>query len=121
MQRRNALRDYARHRPQPIPQSTDSAIMRKGRNLERKVEFLGLNVKDPEAHRLAKAIAHETGESLTQAVTKALRERYERLQKRRAKASVDELLAIAERAAAHVKRPYRDHAEFLYDERGLPK
>ena len=82
---------------------------------------MSLNVKDPEADRLAKAIAHETGESLTQAVTNALRERYEHLQKRRAKASVDELRAIAERAAAHVKRPYRDHAEFLYDECGLPK
>jgi antitoxin VapB len=49
------------------------------------------------------------------------RERYERLQSRRGKASVEELLAIAQRAAAQVKRPYLDHAAFLYDERGLPK
>jgi antitoxin VapB len=54
-------------------------------------------------------------------VTEALRERYERLQKRRGKASVEELLAIAGRCAAHIKGPYLDHAEFLYDERGLPK
>ena len=80
-----------------------------------------LNVKDPEAHRLAQAIAKTTGETLTQAVTEALRERYERLQRRRRKASLDELLAIAKRASAQVKRPYLDHAEFLYDERGLPK
>ena len=80
-----------------------------------------LNVKDPEAHRLAQAIAKATGETITQAVTEALRERYERLQRRRRKASVDELLAIAKRASAHVKRPYLNHAEFLYDERGLPK
>jgi hypothetical protein len=32
--------------------------------------------------------------------------------------SVEELLMIADRAAAHVKRPYLDHAELLYDERG---
>jgi antitoxin VapB len=82
---------------------------------------LSLNVKDPEAHRLAQAIAQETGETITRAVIEALRERYERLRHRRAKASVEELRAIAERAAAHVKRPYLDHAEFLYDEDGLPK
>ena len=80
-----------------------------------------LNVKDPEAHRLAQAIARETGETMTRVVTEALRERYERLQHRCSKASVEELRAIAARAAAHVKRPYLDHAELLYDEHGLPK
>jgi antitoxin VapB len=82
---------------------------------------MSLNVKDPEAHRLAQAIAHETGETMTRAVTEALRERYERLQRNRSKASVEELLAIADRAAVYVKRPYVDHAELLYDEHGLPK
>lgn len=80
-----------------------------------------LNVKDPEAHRLAQAISRETGETLTHAVTEALRERYERLERRKSKARVEELLAIAKRASAQVKRPYLDHAELLYDERGLPK
>jgi antitoxin VapB len=82
---------------------------------------MSLNVKDPEAHRLAEAIASATGETLTRAVTEALRERYERLQRRREKASVEELLAIAKRASFQVKRPYLDHAALLYDERGLPK
>jgi len=82
---------------------------------------MSLNVKDPEAHRLAQAIARVTGETMTRAVIEALRERYERLQTRRGKASVEELLAIAKRASAQAKRPYLDHAEFLYDERGLPK
>ena len=80
-----------------------------------------LNVKDPAAHRLAEAIAEATGETMTRAVTEALRERYERIQSRRGKATVEELLAIADRAAAHVKRPYVDHAALLYDESGLPK
>jgi len=90
-------------------------MLQKGR------DAMSLNVKDPEAHRLAQAIAKATGETLTRAVTEALRERYERLRVRRDKASVEELLAIAKRASAQVKGPYLDHTEFLYDERGLPK
>ena len=82
---------------------------------------MSLNIKDPEAHRLAQAVAEATGETMTRAVTEALRERYERLRARRDKASAQELLAIAQRASSRVKRPYLDHAELLYDERGLPK
>ena len=80
-----------------------------------------LNVKDPEVHRLAQAIAEQTGETITAAVKEALRERYERLQQRDKKASVEELLAIARRVSSQVKKPYVDHADFLYDEHGLPK
>lgn len=80
-----------------------------------------LNIKDPEAHRLAAAIAQETGETMTRVVTEALRERFERLPSRQGKAGIEELRAIAERASAFLKRPYLDHADFLYDERGLPK
>jgi antitoxin VapB len=82
---------------------------------------MSLNIKDPEAHRLAQAISRATGESMTRVVTQALRERYARIEQRKGRASVEELLAIADRAAAHVKRPYVDHAELLYDENGLPK
>lgn len=82
---------------------------------------MSLNIKDPEAHRLAQAIARATGETMTRVVTEALREPVARLDRRNAKARVAELLAIAKRAAAHVKHPYRDHAEFLYDEYGLPR
>lgn len=80
-----------------------------------------LNIKDPEAHRLAKAIVQATGETMTHAVTEALRERFERLQRRDPEALAADIRAIAQRAAAHIKHPYRDHAELLYDERGLPK
>ena len=82
---------------------------------------MGLNIKDPEAHRLAQAISRATGESMTRVVKEALRERYARIERRKGRASVEELLAIADRAAAHVKRPYVDHARLLYDENGLPK
>ena len=80
-----------------------------------------LNIKDPEAHRLAAAISRATGESMTHAVTEALRERFKHLQGQKEKASVEELLGIARRASAQVNGPYLDHAEFLYDENGLPK
>ncbi|NMG41578.1 transcription factor [Chelativorans sp. ZYF759] len=82
---------------------------------------MSLNIKDPEAHRLASAIARATGQSMTRVVTEALRERLARIEGRKRKASVEELLAIADRSAALVKRPYVDHAELLYDENGLPK
>lgn len=86
-----------------------------------KERTMSLNVKDPEAHRLAQAIARETGETLTCAVTEALRERYERLHNRNAEALAADIRAIADRAAAHIKGPYLDHADYLYDEHGLPK
>jgi len=38
---------------------------------------LTLNIKDPEAHKLARALARETGETMTTAVTEALRQRAE--------------------------------------------
>jgi antitoxin VapB len=82
---------------------------------------MSLNIKDPEAHRLAAAIAQLTGETMTRVVTEALRERYERTRKSDPDALAADIRAIAKRAAAHVKRPYLDHAELLYDEHGLPK
>ena len=69
------------------------------------------------------ALTRETGETLTRTVTEALRERYERLHKHDAEALGADIRAIADRAAAHIKGPYLDlgHAEYLYDEHGLPK
>lgn len=82
---------------------------------------MSLNVKDPEAHRLAQAIALATGETMTRVVTEALRERYERLKRHDPETLAADIRAIAKRAAAHITRPYLDHAELLYDEHGLPK
>lgn len=81
-----------------------------------------LNIKDPEAHRLASALSRLTGESMTQAVTEALKERLERIERRQtSKANIQELRAIAKGISSQVKRPYVDHAELLFDEHGLPK
>jgi antitoxin VapB len=82
---------------------------------------MSLNIKDPEAQKLAMAIAQATGQSMTRVVTDALREHLARIERAKGKSSVEELLAIADRAAAHVQQPYVDHAELLYDDNGLPK
>jgi antitoxin VapB len=82
---------------------------------------VSLNVKDPEAHRLALAISRETGDSLTKVVIDSLRERHERIERHKGKASLADLMAIAKRASRAVRRPYTDHDELLYDEQGLPK
>lgn len=84
---------------------------------------MGLNIKNEEAHRLAKNLADLTGESLTAAVTVAIRERLERVRRARSASLADRLLAIGKRTAAHLKEPVRsaDHTDLLYDERGLPR
>lgn len=81
-----------------------------------------LNIKDPEAHKLAQAIAQQTGETMTHAVKEALRERLERLRRhRKPEATVEELMSIGRRCAATLKGKPVDHGELLYDERGLPR
>lgn len=84
---------------------------------------MALNIRNPVAEQLADELAALTGESKTEAVKKALEERLAAVRRRRrkGKASIEELRGIARRAAAHLKRPYLDHAELLYDEHGLPK
>jgi antitoxin VapB len=82
---------------------------------------LSLKVEESEALRLAQAIAEETGETLIQAVTEALRQRYGRLRRQDHEALAADIRAIAKRAAAHIKPPNVGRDECLYDERGLPK
>lgn len=84
---------------------------------------MGLNIKNEEAHRLAKRLAALTGESMTAAVTEAIRERLEHVRRAKHDSLTDRLLAIGKRTAKHLKEPYRsaDHAELLYDEHGLPR
>jgi len=83
---------------------------------------MSLNVKDPEAHKLAQLLAKETGETLTAAVTQALRERLDRiLRQRKKEAMLADIIEIGRRGAALFQGPPVDHAELLYDEKGLPK
>jgi antitoxin VapB len=83
---------------------------------------LTLNIKDPEAHKLARALARETGETMTTAVTEALRQRLEQVRRRnKPEATAAELLAIGRRCASALKGRPLDHGKLLYDERGLPR
>lgn len=84
---------------------------------------MGMNIKNKDAHQLAKRLAKLTGESLTTTVTEALRERLARLRGERDVDLAERLLAIGRDCAAHLKTQYRtiDHGEMLYNERGLPK
>ena len=84
---------------------------------------MGMNIKNKEAYQLTKQLAKLTGESLTTAVTKAVRERLDRVRSDRGVDVAERLLEIGRDCAAHLKKPFRtiDHGEMLYDERGLPK
>jgi antitoxin VapB len=83
---------------------------------------MSLNIKDPEAHRLARKLAEQTGETMTRAVTEALRERLLRVSRAvKPEAAAEDLLAIGRRCAATLKGKPVDHGVLLYDERGLPK
>jgi antitoxin VapB len=83
---------------------------------------MALSIKDPEADRLARELASRTGETLTEAVVVALRERLARETGRtRSIALRDELAAIRRRCAALPVLDGRTIEEILgYDERGLP-
>jgi len=86
---------------------------------------MSLNIKNEEADRLARELAELTGESVTAAVTEALRERLAREQRqRRRKGMSERLLAIGADCARRLGEPWRslDIDELLYDEKtGLPK
>lgn len=85
---------------------------------------MSLNIKNDETCRLARDLAQMTGETMTGAITVALRERLERERRRRGiEARARELRAIAERCARLMgPGPSAvDHGDLLYDERGLPK
>lgn len=82
-----------------------------------------LSIKHPEADELARAVAAETGESITEAVIAALRERLARLRNRQSKRRLrDDIARIQTRYRQLPLRDRRSPEEILgYDERGLPK
>ncbi len=85
---------------------------------------MGLNIKNDETCQLARELAQLTGESMTGAITVALRERLEREKHERSvEARLKKIRAIAERCSRNLKPgpPAVEHGDFLYDERGLPK
>lgn len=83
---------------------------------------MALNIKDPETDQLARRLANLTGEKITDAVKTALRERLERETRNHGKASLEELMAIAQRIASQPVFDPRTPEEIIgYDENGLPR
>ena len=84
---------------------------------------MALNIRNPEAERLAGELARVTGDTKTQAVIKALRDRLARLRRERSKRRVvDELDEIARHCASLPVLDARPADEILgYDDRGLPR
>ena len=84
---------------------------------------MALSIKHPEADRLARELAAATGETLTEAVLNALRERLRRQQNRTGRTRLsEELRVIGERCAALPVLDDRSPEEIIgYDEHGLPR
>ncbi|MCE2482239.1 MAG: type II toxin-antitoxin system VapB family antitoxin [Alphaproteobacteria bacterium] len=85
---------------------------------------MSLNIKNDETCRLAGELARLTGETMTGAITVALRERLARERHERSvEARIRKMRATAERCAKLLAPgpSASEHGDVLYDERGLPK
>jgi antitoxin VapB len=69
---------------------------------------MSLNIKNPKAHELAERVARLSGETLTEAVTTALRERLARLEQVEGsdEALYRKLKAIAADCRKHMREPW---------------
>ncbi len=81
---------------------------------------MALSLKNPRAEQLARVVAAEAGETLTQAVIHALEERLQRLKGRRtAPDTLQSILAISARCSSLPDLDERSMDEILgYDESG---
>jgi len=82
---------------------------------------MSLNIKNEETHKQARELARLTGESMTAAVSEAIRERLERVRGKSRKGLAEKLMKIARETGPLWKKPYVSIDELLYDEKGLPK
>ena len=85
---------------------------------------MSLNIKNKEAYNLASELAQLTGQTMTAVVIDALRQHRRQIERQQQKEKrVQDLMAIGQRCAAHIKQPVtaQQHGDMLYDEHGLPK
>jgi antitoxin VapB len=85
---------------------------------------VSLNLKNPESEELARELARRTGESLTAAITIALKERLDRVEKaKKAEGRMEWLERITAQTAPLMNdgRSTKELFDDLYDENGLPK
>jgi antitoxin VapB len=83
---------------------------------------MAISIKNPIAEKLARDLADESGESITQAIIHSLEERLERLRgKRKPTAIEEEIIQISERCRALPDLDVRSSDEILgYDKHGVP-
>lgn len=76
---------------------------------------MALNIKDPEADRLARQVAEMTGDTITGAVVTALKEKLAREQRRQADTEVlvDDVLRVARSLASLPTRDQRSDEAIL--------
>lgn len=84
---------------------------------------MGLNIKNEETHRLVRELADLTGDTMTGAVTEAVRERLKVLRADGREGMAERIHAIAADMRARLPDDFFDieHGDLLYDEYGLPK
>jgi antitoxin VapB len=83
---------------------------------------MSLNIKNEEAHRLARELARATGESMTAAVSEAIRERLERVRGNSREDLAERILKIGRECAAQIKKSRKSMTiDDLYDEKGMFK
>ena len=81
---------------------------------------MGLNIKSETVHRLARQVAEETGTSMTAAIEGALREKLERLRRKRdSEERIAWLKAMLDELGPPPPGLTSDHSD-LYDDDGLP-
>jgi len=83
---------------------------------------MAISIRNPKAEELAREVAAESGENLTQAIMHALEERLERLKGRKtAEDLAEEIMKISERCSALPQLDDRTPEEILrYDSKGVP-
>ncbi len=90
---------------------------------------MGLNINNPETYRLVKELADATGQTMTGAVTEAVRQQLEQLRAAEAAGDddVETRLARVLELAVEIRRGAppgyfdQDFDALLYDETGLPR
>lgn len=82
---------------------------------------MALSIKNPETERLAREVAQETGESLTQAIQESLKQRLRNLQtRRRSRITTEKLEEILRRVDSLPNLDDRSADEILgYDNHGV--
>jgi antitoxin VapB len=83
---------------------------------------MAISIKDPETDRLARALAAATGESLTEAIRRALQDRLDRETHRSRRGIGVEVRRIQERVARLAVLDPRPPDEIVsYDPHGVPR